>query len=368
MKKIFIAISIVLSSMLITLILLEVVLSFFPVNQGLRAQAVNEYSPIFRFQSNREVQYSKTWNFSLRNNVKTNNVGFVSDFNYNESLTSPLIAIIGDSYVEALMVPFDQTITGITNREAKRAGGRVYSFAASGAGLSQHMVWARYASETFDANAFVFVIIANDIMESLQSYETSPGFHRFQIEDKNKWNMVLSEYKPSVLRKVLRNSNLAMYLATNLKVHARLGIPLILGSRDKRVNYVGNVNFDYSANFWEDSKLAADIYLENLPQWTNLSEDKMIFIIDGIRPDLYSDEALLATRDSFWYKMRKYFIEEATLKGYRVIDMQDIFLENFVENKMKFEFERDLHWNENGHSVVSNALLNSNLWEDIFYH
>ena len=242
MRKYFYGFCLIFSSLLVTLIFIEIVLLYFPVNQGLRTQAVNESFPIFRFKPNREVQYSKNWNFSLRNRVKINNFGFVSNFNYYENLTTPLLAIIGDSYVEALMVPFDKTITGITNKKAKVRGGRVYSFAASGAGLSQHMIWAKYAKETFKPDAYVFVIIANDFMESLHSYESSPGFHRFKFKEDEKWDMVLEDYEPSILRKVFRNSSLAMYLITNLKIHAKLKIPLILGRNDKRISYIGNVN------------------------------------------------------------------------------------------------------------------------------
>ena len=366
MKKYFYGFCLIFSSLLVTLIFIEIVLLCFPVNQGLRTQAVNESFPIFRFKPNREVQYSKNWNFSLQNRVKINNVGFVSDFDYLKGLTSPLLAIIGDSYVEALMVPFHKTLTGITSDIAKANGGRVYSFAASGAGLSQHMVWAKYARKTFSPDAYVFVIIANDFMESLQSYESSPGFHRFKIQSEKDWSMVLSEYEPSILRRLLRNSRLAMYMVTNLKIHGKLGIPLILGKKDKRVKYVGNVEFDYNKQFWRDAKLAANIYLNNLPEWTDVSESKILFIIDGIRPDLYSEQKLSATKDSFWYKMREYFISEANIKGYQVIDMQNIFLKNYTENKIKFEFKNDLHWNQYGHSVVSKALSSSNLWNEIF--
>ena len=59
LKKIFFTLSGIALSILFTLLFLEICLYFFPVNEGLRSQPVNEKNPIFRFEANREVIYSK---------------------------------------------------------------------------------------------------------------------------------------------------------------------------------------------------------------------------------------------------------------------------------------------------------------------
>ena len=92
-------------------------------------------------------------------------------------------------------------------------------FAASGAGLSQHLIWAQFKTE-FKSDFFIFVIIANDFMESLSKYGTSPGFHRFRFNTDNNWKLELANYEPSFIRKILRKSKLAMYLITNLKINS----------------------------------------------------------------------------------------------------------------------------------------------------
>ena len=65
----------------------------------------------------------------------------------------------------------------------QQAKNRVYSFAASGAGLSQHLVWAKLANEKYKV-IFYFVIIANDFLESLNKYGRSPGFPDLILEIK----------------------------------------------------------------------------------------------------------------------------------------------------------------------------------------
>ena len=347
-------------SITVTLLLLEICLRFLPVNEGLRAQAVNQNSPIFKFKPNRKALFSKNWNFDIINNVNVNNAGFINNNDYNSELKSKLLSIIGDSYVEALMVPFEDNMSGILAKKANDK--RVYSFAASGAGLSQHLIWAKHARENYNSNFFVFVIISNDFSESLAKYGSSPGFHRFKIKKNNEWELLLSNYEPSLLRKVFRNSSLAMYLITNLKIHSRLNMPLKLGKYDNRKKYVSNFDANVSANFWNDSVTATDIYLNNILKFTGSTKDKILFVIDGIRPELYDDNNI-KVRDSFWYKMRNYFIEEANKKGYEVIDMQKIFINEYKEKNLKYEFKTDSHWNSHGHATVAKSIIESSLWK-----
>lgn len=358
-KCIFFLIGICLS-IFFTLLLLEIFFRFLPVNEGLRAQAVNDTNPIFKFKPNRKALFSKNWNFDIINKVSVNNAGFVNNNDYVSELDTKLLSIIGDSYIEALMVPFESNISGILAKKAKDK--RVYSFAASGAGLSQHLVWAKHAREKYDSNFFIFVIISNDFSESLAKYGSSPGFHRFKFKQNREWELLLSEYEPSLLRRVFRNSSLAMYLVTNLKVHSRLNIPLKLGKSDKRKKYVSNFDANVSDSFWKDSTMATDIYLNNILKFTESTKDKVLFVIDGIRPELY-DYNSIAAEDSYWFKMRNYFIKEANKKGYEVLDMQEQFINRYKNENKKFEFKTDSHWNDHGHDTVAKSILETFLWK-----
>ncbi len=363
-KAFFIIIGVILSTIL-TLGFFETLLYYFPVNEGLRVQPVNEESPIFRFEPNREVQYSKHWNFDISNKVKINNDGFVNNADYLKNSKKPLLSIIGDSYVEALMVPFDKSISGILGSEANDK--RVYSFAASGAGLSQHLIWAKYAKKNYRSDAFIFVIIANDFSESLYKYESSPGFHRFNRKDNNDWEFVLSTYEPSLSRKILRKSKLAMYAITNLNVHKLFKANLNLGQYDKREQYISNFRSDVSSDFWKEAKWATQIYLENIENFAGVNKNNILFVIDGVRPHLYDDNQIEMINDSFWVNIRNYFLKETSSRGFEVLDMQDKFRENYQHTGKKFEFISDSHWNAHGHSVVADSIIKSRFWKKFSY-
>ena len=65
----------------------------------------------------------------------------------------------------------------------------------------------------------------------------------------------------------------------------------------------------------------------------------------------------------YFPKMREYFIQESIDRGFKVIDLKKAFDSHYNENKKKFEFKKDGHWNPLGHSIVGKELhefFNSN--------
>ena len=143
-KRVMAAITVI-GSFALWLGLAEVVLRFLPVATGIRSSAESSANSVFRFVPNRDFVFSKRWDMIMANRGHVNNAGFVNDQDYRKDDPTPLIAVVGDSFIEAAMVPFGETLHG--RLAAKLAGDfRVYSFAASAAPLSQYVVWARHAA------------------------------------------------------------------------------------------------------------------------------------------------------------------------------------------------------------------------------
>src|SRR5204863_393007 len=83
----------------------EVALRFLPIASSLRTLAVTPQSPVFRFTPNRDFVYSREWDFVLENRGRVNNAGFVNDQDYRKDDPLALLAVVGDSMIEAAMVP-----------------------------------------------------------------------------------------------------------------------------------------------------------------------------------------------------------------------------------------------------------------------
>ena len=104
-----------------------------------------------------------------------------------------------------------------------------------------------------------------------------------------------------------------------------------------------------------------DAFLARLPEATGLATQDVLFVLDGVRPQLYQDGFPGNAEHSYFWKMREYFSRKAQDKGFRLVDMQPLLLEQYRSTGQRFEFERDAHWNSAGHALAAQAVLESGL-------
>lgn len=334
----------------------ELALRFLPVQEGLRVLPVDSSSPVLRFAPHRESVWSKGPRFSIVNTVRTNDAGFVNDADYGVASTEPLMAVVGDSYVEAAMVPFAETLNGRLASFAQGRG-RVFSFGAAGAGLAQYLVWAEHARDTYGPSAFAFVIIANDFGDALKE---KPGHHRF---DDSGGAVVLArtDYAPSALRRALRSSALVRYLALNVQLGTRRPASASDGRR-----WVGNIEARPPEETMIRYRLVTDWFLERLLAATGVAAEHIVLVLDGLRPHLYAEEDLVVAEESAWAELRSYVTERATARGFEVLDLQPRFVELHGREGTRFEFETDNHWNAAGHAVAADAVRGSRVFLTVF--
>ena len=358
----------VLLSLLAMAALLEVLFRWLPVNEGLRGMPVDERNPVYRFAIHREAVYSKGWNFSIVNHVKTNNYGFVNDHDYDSLAKTPLLAVIGDSFVEAVMVPFAHTGVARLSRVVGSAG-RVYGFGTSGSSMSQYLAYARYVRDTFHPAGLAVVIVGNDFDESLRKYKSEPGLHYFADSPDGNLELIRLDRPVPWWRDVLAGSALGMYLYVNLEIQEawkrfayRPGAPMVGTQR-----FVGNTAADASPARVADSDRAIDAFLKNLPEMSGLAPSRIALVIDGIRPELYDISRLESVADTYFAVMRTHLMERARERGFEVIDMQPAFMADYLRRRRRFEFPDDNHWNATAHEVFARAVQQSAVYLELFH-
>ncbi len=364
-KKITLLITSVVLGIILSTAFLEVIFRILPTSDSLMALPVNSKNPVLRFKQNRDIIVSRGYNFSTITNKHVNNDGFLNDQDYNQTDDSLLLAIIGDSYVEAVQVENRDAMHGILSKETAGKG-RVYSFGASGAPLSTYLAYGKYATKKFRAQALAFIIIGNDFDESLMKYKKSPGNHYFSSAT-NQADLVRIDYKPSRLKRLSRQSALMRYVALNLKLNFQ-SLRKIFNSNasDSNKSFIGNTLADVDEERISESEALVNIFLKELPLRTDLENDKILFVIDGMRPHLYNTTTLIDAQGSYFDHMRNYFIKAARSKGYEVIDMQPIFIKDHESKGLRFEFPSDAHWNETGHFLAAKAIKASTVYRNLF--
>ncbi len=336
----------------------EGALRFLPVIDYIRVMPLNASQPVVRYVPNQRVRWSAGWNFSTVNAVRINNDGFVSDQDY-EAAGPPMVAVIGDSYVEALNVPYQSTTQGRLQATVG-ARGRVYSFGKSGAPLSGYLIWARHARQAFGASAMVISVVGNDFDESLAAYRTVTAGHYYVRGENDDLLLRQSDYQPSRWRLVLAKSALVRYLLWDI------GIRGALQARMSKVAFVGNVAASKSAQVVEESEQAVNAFFRDLPSYSGLPADRIVFTLDAMRPEIYDSTALKNASGSYFGRMRHYFLMRARELGYEVIDLQDAFRMDFAANHMRFETAADNHWNAVGHAVVAAHVRRSGPFRAVF--
>ena len=347
---------VIVGTTVLSLLLLEILLHFFPVSSSTAAMAVNDHNPILRYLPNQQYVYSKGWQFEIVNNGRINNYGFLNEQDYAVHAGDGPVVVIGDSYVEAMMVPYEETIQGRLSRllKPKRL---VYSLGISGAQLADYLAFAQFAWNEFHPSAMVFVVVGNDFDESLAKYSTGPGHHFEHVSDTSDLRLVRTDYRPSFWKSMMRHSALARYLWKTVGVGH---ISDAVSQRfEKSGRYVGNTEASATIERLADSQMAVDHFFRELPDRAGIPKSRILFVLDGVRPDVYSASGELSEPNSYFHLMRRYFLAKASKLGYETIDMHPRFVARHQRDGARFEFRIDGHWNGLGHQEAAEAVADS---------
>jgi len=346
--------------------ILEVVLRFLPVSGGAYTTEVDAGEPILHFEPNRTYTAAVGPRLEYANRGKINNAGWVSDQTYDSTSGTPLLALIGDSYVEAFIVPYAASVQG---RLAAAVGPsrRVYAFGMSGWALSQYLAVAEFVGKRYRPSAIVVNVVGNDFDESLLRYKNARGFHYFRDFPDSALKLERIDYSRKWHYWLVRHSALWRYALGHLRLVSRLQA---LGSAFRRNapteppknDYVGNVPRVVEPERVAWSKRAVDEFLAELPQRTGLAPDRILFVVDGMRPQLYDPVQLARSETSYFGQMREYLMRDARERGFEVVDMQPVFVAASGAQRTPLEFPHDGHWNATAHGLVADAVRHSKVF------
>ena len=281
---------------------------------------------------------------------RVNNYGWLSPVDYFEQKEKPRIAVIGDSYIEALSVNIDESYMAILRAEIGNDF-ELYSFGVSGAPLSQYLHMSRYAAKLFDPDILLFNVVHNDFAESL--YAKNPrGVHwlRLLIEDGGvkevapSPNKTFSQYDP--IKKLFRNSALVRYFVLNLRVKESLQS---LFARER--TYSANIDIRDLEDNAKHIELAMDFIFERI-KLENVNR-RIIFVMDADRESVYQNvppEKGIAFLHTLMEKLCLKF-------GFEFLDLSVPMKEEYQRTKKKYNSEIDGHWDAYGHEFVSRQIL-----------
>ena len=343
----------------LTLIVAEVVLRFLPVATALPVEPPTDKNQIQRYVANQPYTWSFDWNMNNVVRGRSNAQGFLADYDYDAADPRPLVAVVGDSYIEALRVPFAESLTGrlqaaIGNR------GRAYAFAQSGSPLTQYLAYAHHACTTYRPARLIVNVVGNDFDESVVTHRRRNGiFHLYPKPDGGFDYRLTPLPEPGLFQRIVRHSALAFYLIRNVgltNVLMDMGINLALADQ-AMPRHVGHTDSDANPARVEEGNQVIDWFLGALPEAACLPAGDIVLVIDAPRPQVYDAGALAAVQSSYFVMMRNRIIAKARARGFKVVDTEPYFITAYAADHRRFEHLTDGHWNAYGHAVVTAAVL-----------
>jgi hypothetical protein len=346
-------------SIALTLLTAEIVLRFLPVATALPVEPPTAENPIQRYVADHPYTWSLDWNMVRVVRGRSNAQGFLANYDYDASDHRPLIAVVGDSYMESLPVPFAESLTGrLQTMLGERA--RAYVFAQSGSPLSQYVAYARHACMVYRPVRLVVTVVGNDFDESIFIHRVRNGIFHLHPVANGGFDLILTPLPPLGWgERILRRSALALYLIRNVgikNVIADFGIDLARANPRQASRYVGQVDADANPRRIEEGHRVIDWFLGELPQAACLAPNDIVIVVDAPRPEVYDASMLAATQTSYFGQMRRRILEQAKARGFRVIDTERYFIAAYALDGKRFEHPSDGHWNAHAHGVVTTAV------------
>lgn len=281
---------------------------------------------------------------------RINNLGWNYPIDYHPVEDRKLIAVFGDSFVEAREVDADKNFPYLLREMLPDDTYEVYAFGRAGAPFSQYLHMARYANSLFDPDILIFNLFYNDYDESI--YELNP--------DRDHWltltlhpDSTISENQPkpaadvSFTERLLMRSAIVRYLYINIDI---VNVWRAITSRTDAYNFEANVDVDHIQSVMEPMTKVTDHLFRTI-----LEENegkRIIFLHDAPRFAIYDDD--LENSGVIWINE---MVGEISAKyDAEYIDLTPLMYEDYMEHGRRFEFDIDSHWNEYGHGFVARVL------------
>lgn len=268
------------------------------------------------------------------------------------------IAFVGDSYVEALQVPFSNSFAeAVLARRGQAAPVEGYRYGLAGAPMTQYLQMVRREVVRARPDRIVVLLVHNDFDESfvfLPGRYTS-SFLKLRVEG----GRVLGEVPPAPFREGLleglRRSATARFLLYRWQVRPQVLVNAILGpARADGGGFSANVDVAAVLSREADIRVATDYVFRQLKEQADSIGARLHFVMDGDRGAIYAGRP-----DSRILVLNR--IAEATAAKYGVpfLDLHPVFAADWARNRKRFEFDADAHWNEHGHAVAGAAIADS---------
>ena len=292
-----------------------------------------------------------------------NNQGWNSahkNYAVSKSVGTTRIAIIGDSYIEALQVPFDHSVAEIL--ESFQPHYQVYRFGISGAPLSQYIEMLENEVLLYEPEIVVINIVHNDFLESLEGKQVSTFSSSFKT-----WRLLPGgehiEVPPKPYKRnwisLVKSLNVFGYLVPRKGMNIQFYRDLFLERPSTVTTESDKYEVNVAVNTLDDPQVLRIIEIfakevNRLVENTTV-QPRIIVIMDGPRGRSIEScqERQLSPRLTFLHDNTALILQSHGIEFY---DLWAYFFDKECIEGLNLKVPEDGHWSKSGHLVVAEFL------------
>jgi lysophospholipase L1-like esterase len=344
-----------LPSLVFMFLLLELVFRFIIPAANQPDYMFDEKEQVLRFNNAKNTKgiFSTGKLAEHRYKWSINNAGWNSPYDYTTEKIAGVkrIAVIGDSYVEALNVNNTEMFAVRLNEQLGK-NYQVYSFGISGSPFSQYLQMCRYAAKNYNPDIFIITLIHNDFDESLEGKSISPVYHTLKINtDSSVTEIPAQPYQVSTMRRLFKRSAFVRYLLFNIKIQETWqAFKAKWQTVEQPQNFNANIDVNAILNNKVAIQKAVDYICSSLK--AEFPDKQFLLMIDGSRYDIY-DHKLNECNVCYMNDMSMQAAQKYAMWS---IDLNYLFEREYKKNKQVFNTPEDFHWNAYAHQLVADTL------------
>jgi hypothetical protein len=260
--------------------------------------------------------------------------------------------VVGDSFVEALQVPYDRSVGERLAAELEAGGRRaeLYRFGISGAPLSQYLQMIRHEVGRYRPDWIVVLIVHNDFDESykFKGGRYTSSFLKLRVAD----GRVAGEVPPLPWQpgavEWLKQTATARFFLYRWQVRPELLVHLLLPPAHAAIA----ANTDIDAVMAEPENIASitDYLFREIDKAASAIGARLLLAMDADRSAIYRGG------DSPASDLNRLAGETAARRQIPFLDLEPVFRAEWQAHHRRFDFDSDRHWNEHGHAVAAAAV------------
>jgi lysophospholipase L1-like esterase len=253
------------------------------------------------------------------------------------------IAIIGDSYVEGLQVPYDRSLAEELEKDLGSQRTETLRFGISGAPLSQYLYMLEKEVLSYSPDCVIIVLIHNDFDESFlfKKGRYTSSFMKVKLDQ----GKVTAEIPPQKYVETWKDAlrQTAFFRYFYFREHMRFDFFSETPSKNPITSNSSSANEIQIVTEYLFRRIQSTCKNKNIP---------LLMVMDGIRKPIEQNKE----PDPSQLFLNKISSQIAQQNNIPFIDLQSSFKKDWNEYHIPFGFSTDDHWNERTHALVAREI------------